>query len=142
MKATTIRKRIILGVIAAAVALATGFGVYLALGAFAPADSNQQLIEQTVQELKNQKQFPERVDAITSLDDVTAEPSAIHYHYTITDTDPGDVSEQALKDSIQPRLCSEESTRRILDRDIQMKYSYNFDGSDVAYHLEFSKADC
>lgn len=142
MKSPTIRKRIIVGVIIAAVALASGIGVYLALGAFTPADSNQQLIEKTVQELKEQTQFPEHIDAITALDDVTAEPSAIHYHYTITDTDPADVSEQALQDSILPRLCSEDSTREILDRGIHMKYSYDFDGSDVDYRLEFSKADC
>ncbi|MBB5633033.1 hypothetical protein BKA04_001256 [Cryobacterium mesophilum] len=142
MAASTTRKRILIGVISAAVALATAFGVYLALGAFLPNNSTDDLIAKTVQEMKDTNQFPAQIDEITRLDDVTAEPSAVHYHYTITDTDPADVSEQALKDSVLLQLCSTEETRRILDRDIQMKYSYDFDGFDDSYHLEFSKSDC
>jgi hypothetical protein len=107
--------------------------------AFGP--SKQELVDQGVSQIKEQTDFPKQVDAITTWTGVSAEDGAIHYRYTVA-ADPAQLSEQTVHDSVLSNLCSTKSTRDILDRDIAMRYTYGFQGSNKTIDLEFRKADC
>jgi len=107
--------------------------------AFGP--SKQEFVDEGVSQIKEQTHFPKQVDSVTIWTGVSAEDGAIHYRYTVT-ADPSQLSEQAVHDSVLSNLCSTKSTRDILDRDIAMRYTYGFQGSNKTIDLEFRKADC
>lgn len=136
------RNKKILGVVAAVVvAVVVALGVRFAFAQFG-GDSKQESIQKTVDQLKEQNELPQQVDEVTTLDDVTAEESAIHYHYTIAGADTSGLTEDALRESVLPQLCSTAETKDLLDQDVEMKYSYEVAETGDTYDLSFSKSDC
>ena len=135
------RTRVISAVVGIVVFLVAGFLVRSALnGIF--GDSKEESIAKTVEQLKEENPLPARIDEVTTLDDVTAEPKAVHYHYTVEGADPSALSEKAISDTVLPSLCAQDETRKILDDDIDMKYTYDIVETGDTYDLTFSKGDC
>lgn len=96
-----------------------------------------------VAELKSQLKTPAKVDAITTLTDVTAGDREIVYHYSLSsDADTARLDNSSLKSSIAPKLCSTESTRKLVDKSITMTYLYVVEGSSLTYNFSVTKADC
>lgn len=136
-----VRTRVIGIVVAVVVAVLVAVGVRLAFTAFA-GDSRADTIRKDVAELKKETDLPVKVDDYTTLEDVTAEDSAIRYHYTITGIDPSELSKAKLEKVVLPGLCSQKATTRLLDQDIHLKYDYRVKGTDARYLLDFAKGDC
>lgn len=119
------------------------FGVRFVLNAIAtPAANSPESIAKTVDQLKTQFDLPQVIDEVTTLDDITAEDKAVHYHYTIAGADTSALTEDALSGIILPGLCADKATRDVLDNDIGMNYSYVISETGEELHLEYTKADC
>lgn len=123
---------------------------YLTQEAISPSPnlSNQasteraELVADTVREIKSTTALPTQLDEVTTWNDITAQPNAIRYHYTLHDVDTSSLSNTYLKNFIGPSLCSNKDTRYLLDQGIGMEYSYAVQGSAQSYFFSFTKLDC
>ncbi|MCK5466786.1 hypothetical protein KAI56_04820 [Candidatus Parcubacteria bacterium] len=104
--------------------------------------SKSELIVDTVREIKSATALPIQLDEITMWNNVTAQPSAIRYHYTLSDVDINSLSNDYFKSYLGPILCENQDTRYLLDQGIDMEYSYLVRGSVQSYFVSFTKADC
>jgi len=104
--------------------------------------SKSELIADTVREIKSTTSLPSQVDEVTVWNDVTAQPNAIRYHYTLVGADTSNLSNSYLKSYLGPNLCQNKDTRYLLDQGIGMEYSYAVQGSTESYFVSFTKADC
>ena len=86
--------------------------------------------------------LPYHTDELTTLTDITAEPGAIRYHYTLTGADTSSLSNAYLKNYLGTSLCQNSDTKSLLNRDINMEYSYVVSETGQSYFASFSKADC
>ncbi len=101
-----------------------------------------ELIANTVKEVKSSTVLPTKVDEVTTWNNITAQTNAIRYHYTINDVDTTNLSNDYLKNYIEPTLCSNKNTRQLLDQGIGMEYSYIVQGTAKKYFFSFTKLDC
>ena len=102
-----------------------------------------ELIKTTVQETKAALNLPLQFDEVTILNDITPEPNAVRYHYTLVgEIDAGAFSSDLIKDSIGTTLCSNPDTKDILDQGIDIEYSYTAENSGENYFIPFTQADC
>ena len=125
--------------------LAIGVGKYLTQGTFSPSTSNTSkvdLINQAVSEVKSKMTIPSKLDEVTTLTDVTAEPGAIRYHYTLTGADTSNLSNAYLKNYLGKSICNNSDTKNLLNQDINMEYSYVVSEKAENYFITFNKADC
>lgn len=115
--------------------------VYWGLHAIFDGPSKQDQIEKAVSQLM--PSLPKQVDNVTTLTDVKAEPSTIHYIYSISaSVDPASITKSELSKAVLPNVCSIKDTKDILDADVTIKYSYSFVNSPTKIDLSFTKADC
>ncbi len=128
-------------VLGLAVAGGAAFGTTALLNAV-NGGSKQQQIEKGVEEALAAFDPPKQIDEVTIITDVKAEEGAIHYYYTLTGVDPAAVTAEVLEGIVEPSVCSTSETRKVLDQDIVMRYSYEVEGTSDVYHLEFTKVDC
>jgi len=140
------KKSTLAGVISVIVfILAIGVGKYLTQGTFSPSTSNiskVDLINQAVSEVKSKMTIPSKLDEVTTITDVTAEPGAIRYHYTLSGADTSNLSNSYLKDYLGKSICSNSDTKNLLNEDINMEYSYIVSETGQNYFITFNKADC
>lgn len=104
-------------------------------------ESKQDLVNEGVKQIRQQTDLPKQVDSVTTWTGVSAEDGTIHYRYTVQ-ADPSQLDETALHDSVLRQLCSTTETKKLLDRDVAMRYSYGFDGSSKQVDMTFTKDDC
>jgi len=134
---------VLIVVITVVVAIVVAALVRWGISAAFAGPSKQDVINTSVAQIKKDSGLPKKVDAVTTWTDVKPESDAIHYEYTVSaDVDPSSLSEAAIRKSLLPTLCATSATRRILDEDIAMRYSYTFDGSAKTIDTTFTKADC
>jgi hypothetical protein len=138
------RRKLVLIIVAAVVVFVLAFVlVRWGLSVAFSGPSKQATIDKSVSQIKEQSDLPKQVDQVTTWTDVKAEPDAIHYEYTVASSvDPSSVTEAAIRNAVLPTLCSTASTRRILDEDIAMRYTYAFSGSTKTIDTTITKADC
>ena len=104
--------------------------------------SKSELINQIVQVVKNQTTLPMQIDQTTKWVDITAEPSAIRYHYILSSIDTNNMTNDSLKNYLSPSICQNEDTKDLLDQDINMEYSYSVENSEEKYFVTLTKTDC
>lgn len=104
--------------------------------------SKTELINQAIQAVKAQMSLPYQIDQATTLVDVTAEPRAIRYHFTLSGIDTNKITNEFLKNSLNPNICQNKDTKNLLNQDINMEYLYSVENSAQKYFVSFSKADC
>lgn len=104
--------------------------------------TNQELIQQSVSQIKSSTQLPQKVDDITTLTDISAQPNAIRYIYVISGADTSALSNASLKSHLVTGVCQNSDTKNILDRNINMEYSYSVQNSPETYFVSISKSDC
>lgn len=105
--------------------------------------SKVELINQTVREIKAQLPLPYKLNQVTTIVDVTAEPGAIRYHYNVlSGVDTSKITNELLKNSLGPSLCQNKDTKNILNQNINMEYSYSVENSTQKYFVSFTKTDC
>ncbi|MGU3411609.1 hypothetical protein ACLBWP_16015 [Microbacterium sp. M1A1_1b] len=133
-------KRVLISVVSIVVAIVVAVLVRQGFNA-AFGESKQDIVNEGVKQIKEQTDLPKQVDSVTTWTGVSAEDGTIHYRYTVQ-ADPSQLDESALHDSVLRQLCSTTETKKLLDRDIAMRYSYGFDGSSKKVDMTFTKADC
>lgn len=104
--------------------------------------SKTELINQTVQAVKAQISLPYQIDQVTTLVDVTAEPGAIRYHYVLSGVDTSEITNDLLKNIVGSGICQNKNAKNLLNRDINMEYSYSVKNSAKKYFVSFTKTDC
>lgn len=104
--------------------------------------SKVELINQAVQEVKAQLPLPYKLDQVTTMVDVTAEPGAIRYHYVLSGVDTSKITNDLLRNAVGPGLCQNKDTKNLLNQDINMEYSYSVENSAQKYFISFTKTDC
>jgi uncharacterized membrane protein YvbJ len=124
--------------------LAIGVGKYLTQGTFSPSTTTSKvdLINQAVSEARSKMTIPSKLDEVTTLTDVTAEPGAIRYHYTLSGADTSNLSNSYLKNYLGKSICSNSDTKNLLNEDINMEYSYIVSETGQNYFVIFNKTDC
>ncbi|MFA5069738.1 MAG: zinc-ribbon domain-containing protein [Patescibacteria group bacterium] len=123
--------------------LVARYVVYNGTSAILGGDSKQDIIKESVQEIKAQSTLPQQVDAVTTWTDILAEPNAIRYVYTLHDIDTSQLTNESLKNIIAPNACQTPETRNnLLDQDINMEYSYQVQNSTQTFFFAISKSDC
>ena len=134
-----VRLALAAGMLAAAV---LGFVVVPMLLRGDPAAKKQVAIEDAVRQLKTQLTLPQQVDSVTTLTDVTAEPDAIHYHYSLASSvDPAQLTPESLKQTLKTTACQNSGVKNNLNRDIDIQYTYTA-ASQRQYRTTLTKADC
>lgn len=125
--------------------LAIGVGRYLTQQTFSPSTnstSKAELINEAVSQVKASMTLPNHIDEVTTLTNVTAEPGAIRYHYTLSGADTSKLSNAYLKNYLGSSICKNSDTKNLLNQDINMEYSYVVSETGQDYFVTFNKADC
>ena len=104
--------------------------------------SKVEIINQAVQGVKAQLPLPYKLDQVTTMVDVTAEPGAIRYHYVLSGIDTSKITNDLLKNSLGAGICQNKDTKNLLNQDINMEYSYSVENSTQKYFVSFTKTDC
>lgn len=120
--------------------LAIGVGRYLTQEATTP--SATELASKGATEAKASLTLPKRLDDVTTLVDITSEQNSIHYHYILNDIDTTQISNSLLKNNLTPSVCQNADTKNLLDKGIEMDYSYNVENSSESFFVSITKADC
>lgn len=103
--------------------------------------STAELITETVKEVKASMTLPSKLDEVTTLVDVTTEPTAIRYHYMLSSIDIDKLSNAYLKNYMGSSICENADTKNLLNQNINIEYSYVVDSGE-RYFVSFTKADC
>ncbi len=131
--------------------LAIGVGRYITQGAFTSSTnpntqngtySTTELANEAVRQVKASTTFPNKLDAATTWVDITAEQNAIRYHYVLSGIDTSSFSNAYLKNYLSSSICQNKDTRSLLDRGVNMEYSYTVENTAQSYFVSFTKTDC
>lgn len=104
--------------------------------------STTDLVAETVRQIKATTKFPNKVDTVTTWVDVTAEKNAIRYHYILSGIDSSNLSNAYLKKYLLSGICQNNDTKSLLNRGINMEYSYVIENTSQSYFTSISKTDC
>lgn len=103
---------------------------------------NTSTINEAVRVIKASITLPSKVDEVTDLVDVTAEPNAVRYHYVLSGADTSKLSGDYLKNYLSSSVCKNNTIKKLLDQGINIDYYFLVDGSNENYSVSFSKEDC
>lgn len=99
-----------------------------------------------VEEIKAGILLPNQIDEFTLLTDITAEPSAIHYHYIVpdfvVDLFLGASAGDTFINEYIKLYCEDTIAKRFLKLGINMKYSFSSETSAKEYLINITKDDC
>lgn len=93
-------------------------------------------------ETKTKMGVPVKVDQYTTLTDITSGDKSIRYHYTISGLDTANLTNDSLKQSVASSVCANADTRKLINQNINMEYSYVVENSSTTYSFAVSKSDC
>lgn len=117
-------------------------GVDLSGQSFGDTYSTEDLVKDTVSEIKSEMTLPDQLDEVTRIIDITAEQNAIRYHSVLTDVDTTSISNDYLKSYLGDSICQNADTKSLLQQGVDMEYSYSVDGSTQTYFVSFTESDC
>lgn len=96
----------------------------------------------TVKLLKQQTNFPQKVDELTDLVDVTSDGANIRYHYQFHDADTSNISDNSLYELIKPKVCKSSDIKPILDAGISVEYFYIVKETGEQFVVSIRGSDC
>lgn len=102
----------------------------------------QEEIQELVREIKSEMNLPSSVDEFTTLDDITAEPNAIRYKYTLFNMDTSQLTNNSLRSHLINEVCNNADTFRLLSFGIAMEYSYKVKETNKTYLVSIIRPDC
>lgn len=137
----------IVGVVISILAFIIAFVVFRyitqqGISAVSNTTSKQDLIHQVVQIAKSKTSLPQELDKVTTYTNIEEDTGAIRYDYILHDIDESQVSNTVLRNILTPSVCQNPSTKSILDKDINLEYSYQVKDSAMTYFVTISKSDC
>jgi hypothetical protein len=134
---------IVVGIIvAAAIAGGAWIGTRALLESGSAVRDPARIAAETVAAVKKQVSYPQRIDAITTLDDVTADGDTIVYHYTIAGADPSTVSKTALRDAVRSQLCAQKDGTKLLAEKVRVEYAYRIAEDGTRFSFVIAHGDC
>ncbi len=136
------RTRMILIAIAAVICVCVGVLITFSVITAVNVKNEPLTVDQIVQSLKENTDFPQRVDPATTFDNVKAEPSAIHYFYTLDEGFWQNTTQTQIRESVMQGLCVDEASKEMLDSGIDLKYTYKLGGTDDTWDFEYTKGYC
>ena len=86
--------------------------------------------------------FPSQLDDVTQLVDITAQTSAIRYHYILTEVNTENLSNSYLKEYLSTSICQDNDIKSFLNQGINMEFSYIVEDSTEKYFIILNKEDC
>lgn len=104
--------------------------------------SKQDLINETVNQVKNETTFPNELDSVTTWMDIIAESDSVRYVYVIHDADLSQVSNESLKNNLTPAACQDKDIRNILNQGINLEFFYSVKNSTQTFFTSVSQGDC
>ena len=104
--------------------------------------SNEQLIMETVRQTKSEMNLPQKLDEVTTLTNITAQPTAIRYHYILSGVVTSQFSNESLKKYALPSICNNVDIATFLKKNINMEYSYSVSGTTETYFFPITRKDC
>ena len=132
------KKTILLPIIICIIAIAVAIFVVSST-----SKTNEELIQQTVKEFKEEIELPSQIDELTMLTDIIAQENAIRYQYTISSqADTSVLSNDVIKDSLVENICKNSNMVNLLKKGIDLEYSYKVEDSEQTYFVTFKYADC
>ena len=104
--------------------------------------TNAELIQSAIENIKKSIALPLKIDTLTTLEDVTSGSNAIRYHYVLDGVNIDKISNTVLKQHVVSGVCSDSNTKFILNKDVNLEYSYTVKNSPKTYFLVVTKNDC
>jgi len=99
------------------------------------------VITALVEEIKAGITFPYKVDELTTMTSITAQPNAIRYSYDVAG-DTSNLTDEAIKKLLISDVCSNKNIKAVLDSNINFEYSYLAEETQKTFFITISKADC
>jgi len=103
---------------------------------------NQTFIKQAVDYVKETTKLPKELDEMTTWVAVSEQPNAILYEYQLRGIDASKLNNDNVKGFLVPTLCSNKSSRAILNKGVTLNYIYTIKDSTQKFSVSVSKADC
>ena len=104
--------------------------------------NNQEFIKQAVDYAKKTMTLPSKIDNATTLTDITAEPGAILYHYTLSGIDTSKLTNEYLKSYLLLNVCKNNSAKELLDKGIDLQHSYIDNVTQKSFFISVKEKDC
>ena len=104
--------------------------------------SNKEIIKQVVKIAKSNSVFPQKVNNTTTYTDITAEPNTIKYHYLVSSLDENNFLQDKLKSFLISNVCTKKESTYLLNKGINIEFSYVVENSSTAYLITLTKEDC
>ncbi len=105
--------------------------------------TNEELIQQTVKDFKEEVELPSQIDELTILTDITAQENAIRYQYSVSsEIDTSVLSNDVIKGSLVENICKNDYVVDFLKKGIDLEYSYKVENSEQTYFVTFKYGDC
>lgn len=111
-------------------------------GTHSSYETPSELASRVVQEVKASTTFPLEVDEVTTFNDISSYGSTVLYQYVIHDADITTISNEDLRSTIQPTVCSNASTVRILNRGVSLQYSYSDQNTGQKLSFTIAQSNC
>lgn len=118
---------------------------YLTQKLFSPSKNSvsiKTLVDEAVAGAKKEITIPSQINETTKLVDITAEPKAVRYHYTFTNVDPSQLSNDFLKNRLITGICNNSDVKNLFDNGINMEYSYTVEETQQNFLISITKNDC
>lgn len=107
-----------------------------------PSISTKDWTEQAIQAAKNDMKLPYVIDKYTTLVDITAEPTAVLYHATLSGWNSNNLTNASLKSSLLAGVCANNGLKRFFDKGIDVEYSYVDLDTNKTFFISITKNDC
>jgi len=104
--------------------------------------TNESVIKEAVEYAKTNSSFPFKVDEVTTATDITARTNAIRYHFLVVGADTSNLSEESIKESVIPSVCSKDDLKVYFNRGINLEYLYTINETGQEYLITMQKSDC
>jgi hypothetical protein len=147
-KATWSNKRQIITSVVGAVLL-TGLIIgLLALGGASGTNgqahtSPADLASQQVAQAKAQSKFPQSTNSqYVTVTDITADGDTVNYHDLVKGADTSSMSDDSLRSSLKPTICSNNDLRSLLKEGVNIGYIYTIYETNQVYSFTITNSDC
>lgn len=107
-----------------------------------PSISTEDWIGQVVQEAKSSITLPYKIDENTTMIDITAEPTAIRYHFIVSGINSSSLTNVSLKNYFLPGICTNNDLEIFFDQGINLEYSYIDKNINKTFFFSVTKNDC
>lgn len=105
--------------------------------------SPAELASQAVAQTKAQSTFPQSTNnQYVTITDITADGDTVNYHDLVKGADTSSISDDSLRSSIQPTICSNNDLRSLIKEGVNIGYIYTIYETNQVYSFTITNSDC